>query len=129
ESVTMMSRIISHVERDPFYRKMQDANTYEPEPTTSDAITAAAYQVARTIKASVIVTFSSTGATTLRAARERPEVPILSITPDLKVARKLALVWGVHSVKSRDVVRFSNAVQDACVKAEQEGFAKVNDWI
>lgn len=129
ESVKMMNSIISHVEQDPFYRTMQKASIPEPEATTSDAITAAANHVVQAIKAAVIVTFTSTGATTLRAARERPEVPILAITTELEIARKLTLVWGVHSVKSREVGSFSSAVNDACIIAEKEGFAKVNDRI
>jgi pyruvate kinase len=129
ESVTIMDRIITHVEQDPFYRKMQEASLPEPESTTSDAITAAARQVAHTIQAAAIVTFTSTGGTTLRAARERPEAPILAITPELNIARKLSIVWGVHSVKSQEVKGFSEAVANACLVAEQEGFAQINDRI
>jgi len=129
ESVTIMDRIITHVEQDPFYRKMQDASLPEPESTPADAITAAARQVAHTIQAAAIVTFTTTGNTTLRAARERPEASILALTPEIKIARKLALVWGVHSVKSREVNSFSEAASDACLLAEKEGFAKANDRI
>jgi len=129
ESVAIMDRIITRVEQDPFYRKMQDTNLSEPESTTSDAITAAARQVAHTLQAAAIVTFTSSGMTTLRAARERPEAPILAITPEITTARKLALVWGVHSIKSRPIASFSEGVNDACLLAEQEGFAKVNDRI
>lgn len=129
ESVTIMNKIITHVEKDPFYRKMQDANLPASEATTSDAITAAARQVANTIEASAIVTFTSSGETTLRAARERPEVPILALTPGIKVARRLALVWGVHAVKSQEISTFSEAVQNGCLVAESEGFAQVNDRI
>ncbi len=129
ESVTIMDRIITHVERDPFYRKMQEASLPEPKATTSDAITAAARQVAHTLQAATIVTFTSTGATTLRAARERPEAPILALTPEIAIARKLAIVWGVHSVKSQEVKTFSEAVHNACLIAEKEGFAELNDRI
>lgn len=129
ESVTIMDRIITHVEQDPFYRKTQAANLPESESTTSDAITAAARQVAHTIQAAAIVTFTSTGATTLRAARERPEAPILALTPDRKIARKLSLVWGVHAVESQEVTRFSEVVHNGCLFAKQEGFAKSNDRI
>lgn len=129
ESVTIMDRIITHVEQDPFYRKMQEASLPEPESTTSDAITAAARQVAHTIRAAAIVTFTTTGRTTFRAARERPEVPILAITPELSTARRLAIVWGVHSVISPDVKSFSEAVKSACYIAEQEEFARKNENI
>lgn len=129
ESVAIMDRIISHVEKDPFYRKTQNANLPDSESTTSDAITAAARQVAHTLHAAAIVTFTNTGATTLRAARERPEAPILALTPELKTARKLALVWGVHAVKGQDINSFPEAVANGCIAAEKEGFAVVNDRI
>lgn len=129
ESVTIMDRIISHVEKDPFYRKTQMASLPDTESTTSDAITAAARQIAHTLRAAAIVTFTSTGATTLRAARERPEAPIMALTPELKIARKLSLVWGVHAVKSKEVNNFSDAVYNGCLVAEKEGFAKENDRI
>lgn len=129
ESVAIMDRIISHVEKDPFYRKAQNASLPKSESTTSDAITAAARQVAHTIQAAAIVTFTSTGATTLRAARERPEAPILALTPELKIARKLALVWGVHAVEGQDVNNFPEAVQKGCILAEKEGFAGASDRI
>jgi pyruvate kinase len=129
ESVAMMDRIITRVEKDPFYRTAQDASLPQLEATTSDAITAAARQVAHTLKAAAIVTFTTTGRTTLRAARERPEAPILAITPSLKTVRKLTLVWGVHSVQSREVTSFSEVVTDACVVAEQTEFAKKGDLI
>lgn len=129
ESVAIMDRIISQVEQDPFYRKMQEASLPEPEATTSDAITAAARQVAHTVKAAAIVTFTSKGGTTFRAARERPEVPILAITPERLTARKLSLLWGVHAVISNDVKGFSEAVESACRMAKKEEFAKHGDLI
>src|SRR3989338_2353773 len=129
ESVAIMDRIITRVEEDPFYRQMQEASIPKPETTRSGAITAAARQVAHTIQAAAIVTFTSTGNTTFRAARERPEVPILAITPELKTARKLSILWGVHAVTSSDVKSFSDAVESACRMAKNEGFANPGEYI
>ena len=78
----MMNRIVEHVERDPSYRRHVDWQQQDPEATTADAITAAARQVAETLDAAAIVTYTSSGSTALRAARERPPVPILVLTPD-----------------------------------------------
>ncbi len=127
EAVAMMDRIVLRVEGDPHYRKMMDAYRYAPEATAADAITAAARQVAQTISASVIVTFSSTGSTTLRCARERPPVPVLSLTPRADTSRKMALVWGVHSVKTEDLNTFRDMVVKAIRVAKTEGFADVGD--
>lgn len=127
ESVTMMNRIITYIGQDPFYRTMQNAALPEPEATPSDAITAAARQVAFTLKAAAIVTFTTSGTTTLRAARERPSSPILALTPLLQTARKLAIVWGVHAITSRELESFTEVVTDACSCAQKAGFAEPND--
>lgn len=123
ESVAMMSRIIGRVEQDPLYRRLMEAEHYEPEATAADAITAAARQVAHTISAAAIITFTSTGSTTLRAARERPDVPILGLTANPSTARRLALTWGVHSVLTEDLHTFSEMVSRSVGVASREGFA------
>src|SRR5262245_32626617 len=69
ESVKMMNRIIERVERDPYYRRILNAQRLEPEATAADAISAAATQVAETLSAAAIVTYTTSGSTTLRAAR------------------------------------------------------------
>ena len=98
EAVQMMDRIARRVQADPLYFATLDASRMPPEHTNHDAISAAACQVAATIGAASIVSFTSSGATALRAARERPAVPILALTPNLATARRLALLWGAHCV-------------------------------
>lgn len=129
ESVKMMGRIISRVERDPQFWAARENERRDPENTASDAITAAARQVAETISAVAVVTFSSTGSTTLRAARERPYVPILGLTPRSDTARRMSLTWGVHSVQTDDVHAFREMVTKAIKMAKDEGFAEAGDTI
>jgi pyruvate kinase len=123
ESVTMMDRIVTRTEQDPAYRRLVDAHHAEPESTAADAISAAAAQVAHTVGAAAIITYSNSGSTTLRMARERPEAPILGITASPATARRMTLVWGVHSVSSADVHDFSEMVDKACAIAREGGFA------
>lgn len=127
ESVTMMDRIVRRVEMDPIYAELMEAQRNEPEATAADAITAAARQCASTISASAIVTFTSTGSTTMRAARERPEVPIICCTPRAGTARRLALTWGVHCVFTDDVSSFREMVTKSIKIASEEGFASAGD--
>jgi pyruvate kinase len=127
EAVAMMNRIIERSERDPLYRGLMDAVHGEPEKTDADAITAAARQVAQTISAAAIVTYTTSGSTTLRAARLRPSVPILSLTENPATARRLALAWGVHGVVSEDVKDFADMVDKAAARALAEGFAQKGD--
>jgi pyruvate kinase len=123
ETVEIMDRIIQRVEGDILYHKLRDADRFAPEETEADAISAAARQVAQTIKAKAIVTYTTTGSTSYRVARERPEVTILGLTPKVETARKLALVWGVLASVSPDAKNFNEMVQGArkMAKAEKIG--------
>ena len=94
EAVAIMDRIITHVERDPHYRQVMDAHQPAPQPTTADAICSAIRRIAGTIPVAVTVTYTSSGFSALRAARERPKAPILSLTPSLSTARRLSVAWG-----------------------------------
>jgi len=123
EAVAMMNRIAEQVEADPLYRGIMDAEHANPEATAADAITAAARQVAGTINAAAIVTYTTSGSTAYRAARERPKVPILCLTPSLDTARRLTLTWGVHCVPRIDATNFGDMVEKACRTAVLEGFA------
>jgi pyruvate kinase len=123
EAVTMMDRIARRVQEDPLYFATLDASRMPPDHTNSDAISAAACQVAATVGAAAIVSFTSSGATALRAARERPSAPILALTPNLATARRLALLWGAHCVHLADIKSFADMVQKAVRTAHREEIA------
>jgi len=123
EAVTIMDRILKSVEADPLYRGLMDASRREPEATTADAISAAARQCAHTLSAAAIVTYTNTGSTTLRAARERPDVRILCLTPNLDTARRMTLAWGVHPVQTEDAHNFADMVARAVRVARQQKLA------
>ena len=129
ESITIMDRIINRVERDRLYHKMTEAARSVPEATAADAISAAARQTAETISAQAIVSFSSTGSTTLRIARERPAVPILGLTPNLEVARRLVLAWGVHSIRTKDVENFADMMGKSVRIAKRQEYVQDGDDI
>jgi pyruvate kinase len=124
EAVAIMDRIIARVERDEGYRAIMNTAHPDPEKTAPDAITAAARQVAETIGAAAIVTYTTSGSTTLRAARERPVVPVLCLTESTATARRLVLAWGVHGVVTQDVRNFSDMIDKACRIARDEGLAQ-----
>ena len=124
EAVGIMNRILTKVEHDPLYRSYLDAYHAEAEATTADAITAAARHVAHVMHCAAIVTYSTSGATALRAARERPEQPILGLMTRLSAARRLALAWGLYGVVCEDAHDIDEMVQRACDQALAEGIAE-----
>jgi pyruvate kinase len=123
EAVNMMDRIVARVEQDPGWRLMTDAARPAPQRDSAGALAAAARQVAETIGARAICTFTSRGSTSLRVARERPTAPILGLTTSETVARRLALVWGVHPLVVPEIASMSQMVQRATRAAAAEGFA------
>jgi pyruvate kinase len=129
EAVNMMERIVARVEQDPGWRAMLESSRCEPEHVTADAIAAAARQVCHTIGAKAVVAYTASGATALRVARERPEAPIIGLTPHLATARRMAVVWGLHAVVSADAHSMSEAVTRAARVAQAEGFAEHGDEI
>jgi pyruvate kinase len=129
EAVQVMNRIAEKVETDALYQKYTQGMRCPPERTPSDAITAAARQVAETINAKVIVTHTSSGSTAMRASRERPSVPILAMTPVLSVARRLSVVWGLTISQTTPVTRFKESVENALQKVTQLGMATTGDRI
>jgi pyruvate kinase len=124
EAVSIMARILVKVEHDPLYRSYLDSYHAEAEATSADAISAAARHVAKVMQSAAIVTYSTSGATALRAARERPEQPILALMTRLGAARRLALVWGLHCVVCEDAHDIDEMVERACEKALEEGMAE-----
>jgi pyruvate kinase len=129
ETVRMMDRIVARTEDDDDLRAARAGMRPKPEKSAADAISAAAQQVAETIEAKAIVAFSLSGRTAIRIARERPNTPILGLTPSLQTARRLALVWGVHALTSESTHTMSETVAQATALALKTGFAKRRDEI
>jgi pyruvate kinase len=129
EAVEMMNRIATSVETDPsHYARVHFTETL-PDATTNDAIARAASDIVRTVGAAAIVCFTSSGSTARRVARERPTVPLLVLTPSLKTARRLGLLWGAHAVRTRDVGSFEEMVGKSKRMALRHSLALAGDRI
>ncbi len=129
DSVKIMDRIIRGVENDISYRQILESKKIKLERTTSDAISSAASQVVNTVFAKAIFTYTRSGATAKRAARERPTVPIIGLSPERLTARQLALIWGVHTIHAVEPKSFSGMIENACDLAKKEGIVKKGDYV
>ena len=129
EAVRMMASIIAEVEADPHYRRATDASLHPPEATVSDVICRALRESAAILPIKAVVTYTASGKTTLRAARERPAAPILCLTPDLAAARRMCLVWGAYAVQTTETEHVAAIVEDAGRSAIAMGFAQPGDLI
>jgi len=124
EAVSTMDKIAQQVEQDGNYLQIIHSQRTDPEATGADAISAAARQIAETLNLAAVVCYTTSGATGLRASRERPSTPLIMLSPVLSTARRLALAWGLHCVVSEDAANEDDMVDRACHVAHEEGFAK-----
>ncbi len=132
EAVKMMNSIITQVEADPlFYKHMENSRVHPCCCGEADAITFAASEISDVLKnVAAIVTYTTSGFTTLLAARERPTQPILAVTPDTEVARRMALVWGTKPFLNKEGYKSFDKVEEIAIKLVKEnGYAKSGDFI
>jgi len=129
EAVAMMDSIATEIEKDSNYPGIISAQRIEPEPTGADAIALAARQIAETLNLSAIICYTASGTTGLRAARERPPLPVIALSPVLATARRLSIGWGLHCVVTEDAKDLDDMVDRACRIAAQEQVAKPGDRI
>ncbi|MCE1237442.1 MAG: pyruvate kinase [Hyphomicrobiales bacterium] len=124
EAVAMMNSIADATESDPTWRGIIASQRPEAEATGAGAITAAARQIGETLNVAAIVCLTQSGSTGLRAARERPFTRVVALTASPAMARRLALVWGVHCVVAEDARNVDDMVDRACRVAYGEGWAR-----
>jgi pyruvate kinase len=129
EAVTMMDKIIARVERDPYWHGLMDAEHGGVEGEDADALVAAARRAAESDSTACLAAFTTTGMTALRLARERPLQPVLALTPDLNVARRLALVWGLEPRLAEQPKGLDHLTKGAALLAAELGLAPPNGRI
>jgi pyruvate kinase len=129
EAVTTMNNVAIEVEKDETYRTVIEASRTASRNNVASAITVAAREIAETTDIKAICCFTHSGTTAVLAAREKPRVPIIALTPKHGTAGRLALVWGLHCVITNEVERFKMAVVSAARAAKSCGFAKDSDKI
>lgn len=129
EAVATMDRIAMEVERDINFANIINAQRAEPQATGADAIAAAVRQIAETLNLAAICCYTGSGTTGLRVSRERPQTPIIALSPIAATARRLSLGWGLHCLFGEEASDIDGMVDRACEVAVREGFAGPGDRI
>lgn len=129
-AVSVMKKIIMQTEIDPFYKKSMDVISIPQDHMVATAITSSIPSVAKVLdKLKCVVTYSMSGATALRVAKTRVNIPILNLTCDEKVMRKLTLAWGIYSVKVRKIADLAHVIPVAQKIVKEKGVAHKGDEI
>ena len=131
EAVIMMNKIIESVEIDKenYDLSIIDEKVKSKKINTTDAITNAAYQIAKNAQAKAIITFSVSGGTTLRMSKERAPAQIVSISPNINTSRKLQIAWGINSCHAEDASDIKEMVSIACTIVKNKNIANPDDSV
>jgi len=129
EAVMMMDAIARKVERDEGYRERVRMLETPPDPTIADAMAHACMHIADTMDISAIAVFTWSGSSARRVSRERPAVPLMALTPQLSVARRMALLWGAHAVATKDIESFEEMIGKGKRMALRHGFGEAGSQL
>ena len=130
EAVATMDSVAREVEADPTYTEGLEATRTAKRDSVADGIVAAAREIAETTAVKAICCFSESGRTAGLTARERPRVPIISMTAKIETARRLSLLWGTNCVVvQKPLDQFLTAVLEAIRVAKEQGYAQPEDNI
>ena len=129
EAVQMMSKIIAQTEADPHYRETLETTRTPSRPDAADAIGAAMRSAVETLPVAASVAYTTSGYSALRMARERPQSPIIGMTPEVTTARRLALAWSVYPVRCPEVADVRDMSDMACRAAKEKGFGSAGEYI
>ncbi|PIE08403.1 MAG: pyruvate kinase [Rhodobacterales bacterium] len=130
EAVATMDAVAREVEGDDTYRRVLENSRIFERYTVADGIVSAAREIAVSTDVKAICCFTQSGTTALLASRERPQVPILALTPLPGTARRLCLSWGISCTMIQgEVDRFKLAVVEGARAARASGVADDHDQI
>jgi pyruvate kinase len=95
----------------------------------ASAVSRAVCELAESLELAAIVTATQTGATARAVAAHRPKVPVLAVTPDDVVARRLTLVWGIRPIAVGPYATIDEMIAVASAAARDSGLARSGELI
>ena len=128
ETVTIMDRIIFSAENHIKMHPGDGPQSLKVENYVYNAVSRSAVSLAEAVNAKAVVAFTASGNTAFRMARERPNLLLVVMTPEVRVKRKLSLLWGAYSFFSK-VQGYEAAIKEAREIIKIEKLAKQGDAI
>ena len=128
ETVTIMDRIIFSAENHIKMHPGDGPQNLKVENYVYNAVSRSAVSLAEAVNAKAVVAFTASGNTAFRMARERPNLLLVVMTPEVRVKRKLSLLWGAYSFFSK-VQGYEAAIKEAREIIKIEKLAKQGDAI
>lgn len=131
EAVKVMDKICRSIESQTssIYMNLDFRKPEWKEKQVVESLSYSCVRMAEEVDAKVIATITHSGTTARRIAKYRPKVPIIAFTESREVRRQLNLVWGVQSVKLREIFDTDKSVQLMEEYLLQQGLVQKGDRI
>jgi len=130
EAVGFMERIIRNTEEKyPFNNQKYKTHLNPGNEQISDALGKAACVISSEINAGAIVTLTSSTFTPKNVAGFRPKVPIIAVTDNEHVCRRLNFVWGVYPIYNAEILNFEEAYSKIRDLVGTVGFVAEDDLL
>ncbi|MBS9777890.1 MAG: pyruvate kinase [Gammaproteobacteria bacterium] len=129
EAVKFMNRMIKESEKDQRYQNDMKNSYFSNITSTEGAISQGVKAIVNAMPVAAIACFTTSGGTAVRLGRERALTPVIAMTPDIQLARRLQLHWGIDADVLEDIKKFKTVVIAALDTVQKRGYASKGDWI
>lgn len=128
EAVQTMARIATEAEKQLSY-EVATSKAKSHVPAIAGVISRAACNAANELKAAAIVSATKSGATAARISQCRPDCPVIAVTSDEIVAKKLTVRFGVYPIVAEEMASTDEIMEKSVAIAKENGFVKAGDTV
>lgn len=129
ESVQTMARIAVRAESALEYREIFLKQTQAQQVSVTEAISQSVANTALDLDAKAIVTSTESGYTARMVSKYRPKVPVIAVTPNEQIVRRLALNWGVIPVLGDAAKSTDELIDQAIDRSVEQGLVQHGDLV
>ena len=129
QAVSTMSKTIISTEK---YKKEHIAdfkNLVNPKKDPIKSILLSVKDMAYNPDVKGLIVFSSSGKSAKLVSSMRPAAKIITISPNINISRQVSLLWGVHSINSRDARDWKDMMKISREIIKKSKFIKKNDFV
>jgi pyruvate kinase len=129
EAVRTMARIAERAETAFHYARILEHFEAPMERSVTDAISYATCHASQELGAAAVITATQSGFTARNVSKYKPKARIIAVTPRERVARRLALTWGVFPVMCRPTTTTDEMFSAAIEASLLSGYIKNGDLV
>jgi len=129
ESVLTMAKIAEYTESQLKYSEILRRRSEFSTNSPTDAIGYATCEIAQRLGAKAIITSTQSGYTARMVAKYRPPQPIIAVTPDANIQRRLLLLWGINPLLTKIYTTTDEMIEASVQASLDAGYIRKGDTI